>query len=154
MKKIRIIALVLLIIGVGLLITIIGRRNKDYSNIITSSINEYLSKDNINELEEIKKLLDSFYYDKKERAEINNLVYKEVGERMLLIDNLYTCDIDNKIDCDIEIEEFKRYNEQIKKLHEVKSKRGYILLQDNNYNNIDEEITRKINGLDLIKNTN
>ena len=60
MKKIRILALVLLIIGVGLLITIIGRRNKDYSNIITSSINEYLSKDNINELEEIKKLLDRF----------------------------------------------------------------------------------------------
>ena len=56
MKKIRIIALVLLIIGVGLIITIIGRRNKDYSNIITSSINEYLSKDNI--------YVSSFYFDK------------------------------------------------------------------------------------------
>lgn len=144
----HIVSIIMIILSLFILTYVFVRRNDNYQTVINKSMNAYFESNNIKDLEETKKILDSYKYDKSMIKTINNYIYKLIGEKMVFIDELYICDLDNQIDCKNEIGELNKLLEEVTKLHTEKTNKGLILIEDNDYNNIYEQITKRLLDID------
>lgn len=152
-KILIIISAIITIIAILAVVVVYTRRNMDYKPTIKNSVNKYLISGNIDDLEDITKLLKSFQYDKSMINTINDYIYKEVGESMVIIDNLNTCDEENKIDCTRALNEFTEFSDKVDKLHTNKVTDKIQYIKDNDYNKIHDELSIKIVGIETLLET-
>lgn len=146
----HIVSIIMIILSLVILTYVLVRRNDNYKNIINTSMNAYFESNSIKDLDETIKVLDSYKYDKSMIKTINNYIYKLIGEKMIFIDELYTCNLDDQIECKQEVQELNKLLEEVTKLHTEKTNKGLKLIEDNDYNNIYEEINKKLLDIDKI----
>ncbi len=154
MKKIIIKIIIFAIVFGGIFGTkrYIDYKTYDYKPEVKEALTNYFVNNDRNSLGDILNLLDKYKDDQEIREGIQKYSFDIVGSWFTYVDQKYACSEStyrtNKNSCMVLLDEFKNLNDKLVVLYGYKSKEGYTIIRDGNYNNLINQTSSRVKKIE------